>query len=129
MNPVTASFLKQLDWPELEQWIDQWDEFEQILLSAYRSGEVSEDQRKRYHALRNALRSSYPTWQSGLRTYWSSTRVQGELLGHDPFLTLTSHPELQVERVEWSDMKMLPAAREALNCLLLDAVNRQKEAK
>jgi hypothetical protein len=128
MNPVTTMLLEQLDWPEFETWVDCWDRLEQTLMMVYRSGLVSDDQQREYRALRKTLLSSYRTWRSELKVYWRATRVAGKQLDEDPFMALTASKRLSVEDVDWGTVQMLPAAREALNSFLLDAVNRRKDA-
>ncbi len=128
MNPVTATLLEQLDWPEFEAWVERWDRLGRMFLAVYRSGLVSSEQREEYRGLREILRRDYKAWQAELSRYWRVVCIAGEQLEEDPFMVLTSSTELSVEDVDWAAVQKLPAAREALNSFLLDEANRRKDA-
>lgn len=128
MNPVTAALLEQVDWPELETWIKSWDRLEALYVETYRSAEVTQTQQRDYRRLRADLRSGYGSWREALKTYWQETRVGGHPLVEDPFVALTAEKKLDPQKTDWAAMQLLPAAREALNALLIDRIGAEDGA-
>ncbi len=119
MNPVTHSLLEKLNNPVLADFVAHWDAFEELIIFVFRAGKSSRPSRAEHRRLRATLQSAYPAWQPSLSSHWPLVKINGESIASDPFLSL-----LAVERAEqfvgnWAAMQTLPAAREALNLLLI----------
>ncbi len=123
MNPVTQSLAKRLNDPQVTDFVTHWDALESLVIQVYRSGQATHEDEAEYQHLRRWMRRAYPQWQEDLHPHWSPAKVAGETVGEDPFVRLTS-PDTAEDFVEnWAAMQTLPAAREALNGLLIALIN------
>lgn len=125
MNPFTR-FLRQWaqDDAELEQLVEQWDALESLVIRVYKEGEASAADEEAYRAIRRWMRENYHAWQEALRPYWQEAQVGGRPAETDPFLRLTAPESASAFAGDWEAMQMLPAAREALNRVIIEQSNK-----
>lgn len=118
MNPFTR-FLRQ--WatdPDLNTFVDHWDAMEALVIRVYKQGQAAPADEAEYQALRRWLRANYASWKAALQSYLPDGIASDEG-SPGPLEEL-----LLVERASgfvdnWSMIQKLPAAREALNRLVL----------
>ena len=65
------------------------------------------------------LRQQYGVWEESLRPFWIQTTAGGQPTQYDPFQLLLAFTAPEDIRHNWTAMQHLPAAREALNQLIL----------
>jgi len=119
MNLFTR-FLKQwLHDSDLEQLVEHCDALEALVIRVYKREEATAADEAEYQALRRWMEANYPQWQSRLRPHWREAKVAGEAATADPFLQLTAATSAGEFVGNWKAMQHLPAAREALNKLVL----------
>jgi hypothetical protein len=123
MNPVTRSLAKQLEDPLVIDFVAHWDRFEALIIRVYRTERATPEDTAEHQRLRGWLSQAYPQWQDELRRHWPHVRVAGEITREDPFRHLMSVDAAGDFVGNWAVMQTLPAAREALNLLLLDLIN------
>ena len=86
------------------------------------SGEESAD----YAQSRQFLLDTYPSFQKALAPLWADTLVGGEVAGEDPFLRVLKATVANEFVGDWVALQNLPAAREALNKLVLAEASDNK---
>lgn len=119
MNPFTR-FLRQWSGDKkLETFIEHCDALESLIIRVYKRGKTTAGDEAEYQALRRWMNTNYPAWKDALRPIWKEVQVGGAPVQEDPFLRLTcaEHSEEFVD--DWKTLQHLPAAREALNKLVL----------
>ncbi|MCS7059580.1 MAG: hypothetical protein RMN25_00280 [Anaerolineae bacterium] len=121
MNPFTRSLLTRINDPALIELVRHWDELEALMVRVYRQGLASAEDEATFTRLRVWLKQAHPVWQHRLAPYWPRTRIGGMPTREDPLVRL-----LAIERAadvvgNWAALQTLPAARETLNLMLLDA--------
>lgn len=119
MNLFTR-FLRQ--WsrdPDLETLVEQCDALEALIIRVYKGGQATAADEAEYQALRGWMEANYPSWQPLLLPLWQEATVAGKPAATDPFLRLTAANSAQAFVGDWEAMQHLPAAREALNRLVL----------
>ncbi len=120
MNPVTQGLLKQVrDDGSLEAFAQDWEDLESLIIEVYRQKSVSFEQQEQFFALKERLRNAYAEIQNELFRYWPLIRVKGELVVGDPYLALLDKSSAKEFVENWDAMRTLPAAREALNQMLM----------
>ncbi len=119
MNPFTR-FLSQWSKDEpLHEFIPHWDTLEALAIRVYKSGRATAEDEVQHQEARAALQKLYPALSDKLRPYWQQARVAGHPEHGDPFAFLLA-PAHAAEFVgHWAALQHLPAAREALNQLLV----------
>ena len=122
MNPFTQSLLKQVKDRALVEFVTQWDALEALVIRVYKGGAAAAPDEAEHTRLRTRLRQSYPRWQQALGQYWPRTRAAGQPVQMDPFAHLLAVAHAADFVDNWTAMQTLPAAREALNMLLVDAL-------
>ncbi|MGH2582011.1 MAG: hypothetical protein ACRDFQ_03850 [Anaerolineales bacterium] len=120
MNPVTESLLKDIDDEGLKNFVHQWDQFEQLIIEINRQKSLSFAQQEDFFELQSKLTASYVTWESEMELYWRQTRIKEGNLMEDPFRLLLDSESARDVLGNWEAMKLLPAAREAMNLMLMD---------
>lgn len=125
-NPVTFQLISQIQDPDLQIFVRDWDELEALVITMYREKTVDQNLESRYQILRSRLKSQYPIWQHALENYWQSSRIKGQIIITDPFIRLLSVEHAQDFIGDWEAVQHLPAAREALNNYLLFRIANQK---
>ena len=121
MNPFTRSLMSRVTEPALIDFVRHWDELEALIVRVYRSATATPEDEAAHVRLRRWLLAAWPGFQARLAAYWPRTRIGREPAQEDPLARL-----LAIERAadvvdNWAAMQTLPAARETLNLLLLDA--------
>ena len=119
MNLFTHFLRQWLHEPELEQLVEHWDALEALVIRVYKGGEATAADEAEYQALRSWMQANYLAWQEQLQPHWRRARVGGELATNDPFLRLSAPNSAAAFVGDWEAMQHLPAAREALNALVL----------
>ena len=119
MNPF-SKFLRQ--WSRnisLDEFVTYWDRLEGVVIGVYRQKMTPEAAQAEFAEVWLWLRQHYGMWEKALRPLWAETKTGGQRTQTDPFQLLLAFtkPEEIVEN--WTAMQHLPAAREALNQLLL----------
>ncbi len=105
----------------LIEFVLHWDELEALIVRVYRGGQATPADEVAHAHLRRRLLAAWPAFEARLAAYWPRTRIGREPAREDPLARL-----LTIERAadvvdNWAAMQTLPAARETLNLLLLDA--------
>lgn len=124
MNPFTR-FLRQ--WTQgnadLDDLVEQCDALESLVIRVYKAGAATAADEAQYQTIRRWMRENYPAWQDVLRPFWQQAQVAGRPAADDPFLRLTAPESASAFVGDWQAMQMLPAAREALNRLVIQQSN------
>jgi hypothetical protein len=124
-NPFTRAILKQVDDPELRDFVVYWDSLEFLVVRVFRAEVASQEDEAEHNRLRSWLSRNYGRWQARLTAYWRQTQVAGQPTRQDPFLFLIAAPASSQFVGNWTAMQYLPAAREALNQFLIDRINSE----
>ncbi len=119
MNPFTQSLARELADPALDTFIADWDALEALVVRVYRGGVAGPPDVAEWPSLRDRLAASYPVWSAGLAQHWPEIRAGGKPVTEDPFARLMSIPRAADIVGDWAAMQTLPAAREALNRMLV----------
>lgn len=125
MNPVTQGLLKQLNDPEAAQFAENWDQLEQLVIEIYRQKSASFDQQADFFSLKERLGAIYPRFEKELAAFWPTIKVKGELVVGDPFTALIDMRSAKEFVENWDAMRTLPAAREALNQMLVTRISQR----
>jgi hypothetical protein len=120
MNPVTKSLLKDISDNSLKAFVHQWDRFEQLIIEINRQKSLSFTQQQEFFDLKEKLGASYSPWESEMRIYWRQTRIKEGNLTTDPFRLLLNSDTAHDVLGSWEAIKLLPAAREAMNLMLME---------
>lgn len=125
MNPFTR-FLRQWirDDAGLDQLIEHGDALESLVIRVYKAGEATVADEAQYQSIRRWMQDNYPSWQEALRPFWQEAEVAGRPTHEDPFLRLTAPDHAAAFADNWEAMQLLPAAREALNRLVIQQSNK-----
>lgn len=119
MNPFTRFLAARLANPSLQAFIREWDELEELVIRVYKTGQATAEDEAAYAWVRARLVEHYATWAPSLQPFWQAARVAGALAHSDPFVRLTTATAATDFVGDWEAMQNLPAAREALNQLVL----------
>jgi hypothetical protein len=120
MNPVTRRLLGEIADPELAAFALAWDEFEENLVRIYRESACPPELEKRHAELRPLLQRHMGRWERVLEPYWRATRIDGAPPERSPFRAVLALRQARAVVENRPLMRILPAAREALNHLLLE---------
>ena len=124
MNPVTRRLLDDVDDPELAAFALAWDGLEECLVQIYRMGEVSPELAARHANGRASVEAGLGTWEPALQPHWTATRINGAPPSKSPFLAVVAVRRPDAVIGDHDLIRTLPAAREALNHLLLERAVR-----
>ncbi|MCW5876581.1 MAG: hypothetical protein KIS85_06830 [Anaerolineales bacterium] len=124
MNPVTEGLLRKLNDPQLDEFARCWGELEALVIEIYRQKAVSFEQQESFFLLREELLQRYPPLAEELGGYWPLARVKGEAVTVNPFEALIGKESAKQFVENWEAMRYLPAAREAINQLLMGRIER-----
>lgn len=120
MNPFTR-FLKQ--WtksePQLAEFISHWDALEALSIRVYKAAGASAEDEASYQQIKRFMDSNYAAVAQELEPFWQQSEVGGELDHADPFQYLFQYADASGFVDNWAALQHLPAAREALNGLLV----------
>ncbi|MCW5873653.1 MAG: hypothetical protein KIS88_03295 [Anaerolineales bacterium] len=125
MNPVTQSLLKQLNNPEMDAFAADWDAVTELVIEIYQQKSLTVEQQARFFEAQERLQAAYPPLAAELEPYWRVARIKGELVVGDPFLAVLGKASAKEFVENWDAMRTLPAAREALNMLLMRKIEEQ----
>ncbi len=120
MNPFTKSIASRLRSRRLGQFIERWDALEALVIRVYRNAVATEADDAEFAELKRWLHKHYPEWQTRLETHWRSILRGGQPSQDDPFIFLFAPEHAAAFCGSWAHMQALPAAREALNHLILE---------
>jgi len=120
MNIVTQALAKKIKDRRHKDWIAHWDALEALVIRVYKGKEARVEEEDEWGHLRPWLQKEYPRWEAALRPHWRQAQVAGEPAREDPFLRLLSFGRAEEFVGNWAAMKTLPAAREAINRLLME---------
>lgn len=122
MNIVTQKLVKQVNNRNLKEFVSHWDSLEGLVVNVYRTNYATTEDEAEYQLLRSWLDRHYPDWQDALRPHWQGTLIAGEAVREDPYKKLLAFENARNIAGSWGAMRTLPAAREALNSLLLSII-------
>jgi hypothetical protein len=112
-NPFSRFLRQWSDDEKLGTLLEHCDALEALIVRVYKRGEATPADEAEYQALRAWMQANYRSWKRVLRPFWKQNLVAGEEARNDP-------PDSAAGFVgNWETMRTLPAAREALNRLLL----------
>ena len=123
MNPFTQSLLKQISDKKLVSFVTHWDALEALVVRVYKGNAATPQDAAEHARLRQVLLHDYPAWQAALSAYWPQTRAAGRPTQADPFAFLLAIPHASDFVDHWTAMQTLPAAREALNRMLVERIS------
>ena len=126
MNPVTRRLLDEIDDPQLAAFALAWDELEECLVGIYRDRTCSPRVERRYADLRSSAEKGLGKWEKALRRHWLATRINGTPPAQSPFRSVVAVQRPGDVIDDRAMMRTLPAAREALNNLLLERGGRSE---
>lgn len=124
-NPFTAELLARLserradDAAALAPFVDGWDRLESLVIDVYRAGRADRAAEAAWTALRAPLAAAYDGVAAPLAAHWPRVRAAGRPCAADPFRALLDPPAAAAFVDNRTAMQTLPAAREALNRLLV----------
>jgi len=119
MNPF-SKFLRQ--WSQsvsLDEFVEYWDRLESVVVGVYRQKMTLEAAREEFEEVWPWLRAHYGAWEGSLRPLWRETSTGDQPAQNDPFRLLLAYTRPEDIEGNWTAMQRLPAAREALNQLIL----------
>jgi hypothetical protein len=123
-NPVTDNLMSRIDDQRLQGWVERWGRLERLAVDVYRRGRVGWWTQHLYRRLRRQLISEYANWKDALAGHWVNQTAGGRPLAADPFASLLAIEDA-VDLVEnWRALRLLPAARQALNEYLMARIER-----
>lgn len=125
MNPVTYGLLQQLHDPQLTAFATDWDAVTELVIEIYQQKSLSVEQQARFFEAQERLQTSYPALAAELEPHWRAARIKGELVVGDPFLAVLNKPSAKEFVENWDAMRVLPAAREALNMMLMARIGQK----
>lgn len=119
MNPVTRSLLQRVPDADLHRFVEDWDELEALIVDIFRQKSVTFRQQEAFFTLQARLVEGYARYKAELDRFWPATKIKGEIVLADPFLRVMEARAAAAFVENWEAMKTLPAAREALNQMLM----------
>lgn len=122
MNPVTQSLLKHLNGPQLHAFAEDWDLLTALVIEIYQQKSLTVAQQARFFEAQARLQNSYAALAAELEPHWRAARVKGDLVVGDPFRAIIDKPSAKEFVENWDALRSLPAAREALNMMLMERV-------
>lgn len=120
MNPFTKALSSRLRERRLRDFVARWDAVEALVVRVYRAGVATAQDEAAYARLRAWLTHHYPMWQAALEPNWRVALRGGKPCEADPFAEVLEAPRAAHFVGNWACMQALPAAREALNRLILE---------
>jgi len=118
-NPFTQFLKGTGSGSKLDAFIERWDLVEELVIRTYRKEDWKETDQQAWLQARAWLLKEYPHFMEALSPLWAGAAIAGEPAGTDPFLAILSSKNVADFKGNWRAMQTLPAAREALNRLLL----------
>ena len=122
---MAASNLKEhpggIDERQIMTFAANWEILEELVADVYAKGQVDPKDRDLFGSLKLALKRYYRSLAEELQPFWQQVKVAGRALTKDPFAELLDTPGLTTLITNWEVMEQVPAAREALNLILVTA--------
>jgi len=128
-NPFTKSLSGHLQSDALKAFVQRWDTLEALVVRVFRAKAASASDEDEHSEVRSWLMANYAPWQPALEPLWRQAKRGGQLCQDDPFAFLLAPEEASTFAGSWAHMQALPAARESLNRLLLDASEQEQGRK
>jgi hypothetical protein len=119
-NPFTKAIAAALRQRKLASFITHWDAVEALVIRVYRGKAATDADVAEYAALKLRAGEAYLALRTSLDPLWRQANVGGAAAAEDPFDALLSRPSATAFVNDWAAMQALPAAREALNRLVLE---------
>lgn len=119
MNPFTKYLTQWSRNRQLKEFVAYWDELEFIIVQVHRQKMDLATADPLFERVWPWLRQHYGKWEATLRPFWQATKAAGAPTRTDPFQLLIDLENPEAILGNWHVMQHLPAAREALNQLLL----------
>ena len=119
MNPFTKYLTQWSRNRQLKTFVAYWDELEFIVVQVHRQKMDLAVADPDFARVWPWLRRHYGQWEAILRPFWQATQAAGKPTATDPFQLLLDLENAAAILDNWWAMQHLPAAREALNQLLL----------
>ena len=120
MNPFTKALAAGLRSRRLKAFVARWDALEALVVRVYRAGSATPEDERCFAGLKAWLNRHYPEWQARLETHWRAAMRAGRPCADDPFRALLAVARAGDFCGSRAYLQALPAAREALNHLILD---------
>jgi hypothetical protein len=127
MNPVTRRLLDEIDDPALAEFALAWDEYEEHFVGVFREGGFAPAEAAGFDDLRRATQHRLRNWEPALEQHWRATRIEGVHPEVSPFRTALAVDPASIP-TNRAALRALPAAREALNMLLLERAAGSRSA-
>jgi hypothetical protein len=121
MNPFTQSIVARVRSSELREFVLRWDALEALVVRVYRARATASADEREHAEIRAWLVAHYPTWRAVLAPHWRQALRAGRPCSTDPFEDLLAPARPAEFAGGWTYMQALPAAREALNRLVLES--------
>ncbi len=119
MNPFTHFLSLRSPDRRLRAFIGAWDELEALVIRVYKANRVAAEDDVSYRQVRAGLVERKGHWAEWARPHGQASGGGGAPPAQDPFLRLISAESAAAFVGDWEAMQYLPAAREALNRLVL----------
>ncbi|HKY84719.1 MAG TPA: hypothetical protein VJ160_07835 [Anaerolineales bacterium] len=120
MNPVTRHLLENIDDPDLAEFAVAWDVLEEQVVRIYRAAACPPAEAVAFERGLQSAAASYPRWAEALAPHWRAASVEAALVKEDPFDRILHTGGAKSVIGNGPLIRTLPAAREALNHLLLE---------
>jgi hypothetical protein len=120
MNIVTHHLLQAVSEPELIAFVEAWDRLESLVIDIYKRGCAEKEDTRAYPGLKREAKQAYKKWKAMLEPHWRGLAAAGRPVEADPFLAILGRSRAQAFVGDWAAMQTLPAARQAINHLLIE---------
>lgn len=119
MNPFSRFLSQWSGHDDLAAFVANWDVLEKLAIGVYKSGRATAEDEATYAPLRPMLQAQYAPLAAQLEPLWRQSKVGGKLEHGDPFAFLLAAETAADFLHNWAALQHLPAAREAINQLLV----------
>jgi hypothetical protein len=127
MNPFTRYISRSLRERHLRRFITLWDQVEMLAIAHYRQKGTAPGDPARWKQARLGLLRLFPKFRERLQPHWADAKAGGAPAAADPFASILALETLEAVAGNWLALQTLPAAREALNRLVLEAQENRVE--
>lgn len=118
-NPFTQSLMLKVINEDLHTFVKYWDTLEGLIVGVFRNKGATVADAQTYAQVRAELQTHLPQWQSTLHPHWQGKKIGGQPAQSDPFAALITPAHASEFVGNLRLMQTLPAAREALNSLII----------
>jgi hypothetical protein len=118
-NPFSRFLRRNEQDTLISAFVERWDQVERLVIRRYRQEANPQQDQGRWQELRKSLIRTYPDFSSQLEEYWKGAAIAGQPATTDPFLWILAHEQVEAFENNWQALQTLPAAREAINRLLI----------